>query len=158
MDRSAVLASKIRSALAPCSLGAWPTTLTAHPELARAAGLTALWLKREDLAGGNKVRGLEFLMTGAPPRSGFMTIGGARAPCGLRDDRRRRVQSLSGDGACRARDRLPVRAGGVPPTRNGCEPACRGADDRDGAARDAGFESRDVSLDRVAHVARGASP
>src|ERR1041385_2294059 len=77
MDRSAVLASKIRSALAPCSLGAWPTTLTAHPELARAAGLTALWLKREDLAGGNKVRGLEFLMTGAAPRSVFMTIGGA---------------------------------------------------------------------------------
>src|ERR1041384_1697733 len=77
MDRSAVLASKIRSALAPCSLGAWPTTLTAHPELARAAGLTALWLKREDLAGGNKVRGLEFLMTGAAPRSVFMPIGGA---------------------------------------------------------------------------------
>src|ERR1044072_8735850 len=77
MDRSAVLASKIRSALAPCSLGAWPTPLTAHPELARAAGLTALWLKREDLAGGNKVRGLEFLMSGAAPRSVFMTIGGA---------------------------------------------------------------------------------
>src|ERR1044072_1894030 len=142
MDRSAVLASKIRSALAPCSLGAWPTPLTAHPELARAAGLTALWLKREDLAGGNKVRGLEFLMSGAAARSGLITDGGGRA------------RACAG----RARARLPVRAGGVPPARNGCEPACRGADDRDGAARDAGFESRDVSVDRVAHVARGASP
>jgi D-cysteine desulfhydrase len=77
MDRSAVLASKIRDALAPCSLGAWPTALTAHPELARALDMAALWLKREDLAGGNKVRGLEFLLTGVPPRSVFMTIGGA---------------------------------------------------------------------------------
>jgi len=38
--------------------------------------MQALWLKREDLAGGNKVRGLEFLLSGAPPRSVFVTIGG----------------------------------------------------------------------------------
>ena len=61
---------------APCRLGAWPTPLEAQPALARALGLEALWLKREDLAGGNKVRGLEFLLTGAPPRSVFVTIGG----------------------------------------------------------------------------------
>jgi 1-aminocyclopropane-1-carboxylate deaminase/D-cysteine desulfhydrase-like pyridoxal-dependent ACC family enzyme len=76
MDRSAVFATKIRTAFAPCSLGAWPTPLEAQPALARALGLEALWLKREDLAGGNKVRGLEFLLSGAPPRSVFVTIGG----------------------------------------------------------------------------------
>lgn len=40
-------------------------------------GLRALWLKREDVAGGNKVRGLEFLLAGAAPRSVFVTVGGA---------------------------------------------------------------------------------
>src|SRR5467141_4500454 len=75
MDRSAVLATKIRAAFAPCSLGAWPTPLESQPALARALGLRALWLKREDLTGGNKVRGLEFLLAGAPPRSVFVTIG-----------------------------------------------------------------------------------
>jgi len=77
MDRSAVLATKIRAAFAPCSLGAWPTPLESQPALARALGLRALWLKREDRAGGNKVRGLEFLLAGAPPGSVFVTIGGA---------------------------------------------------------------------------------
>jgi 1-aminocyclopropane-1-carboxylate deaminase/D-cysteine desulfhydrase-like pyridoxal-dependent ACC family enzyme len=77
MDRSAVLARKIRTAFAPCSLGTWPAPLEAQPALARALGLQALWLKREDLTGGNKVRGLEFLFAGAPPRSVFVTIGGA---------------------------------------------------------------------------------
>jgi D-cysteine desulfhydrase len=76
MDRSAELARKIRSVFAPCSLGDWPTPLEAQPALARALGLEALWLKREDLAGGNKMRGLEFLLTGVPPRSVFVTIGG----------------------------------------------------------------------------------
>src|SRR6266550_260592 len=75
MDRSAVLATKIRTAFAPCSLGAWPSALETHPALARAWGLQALWLKREDLTGGNKVRGLEFLLASAPPRSVFVTIG-----------------------------------------------------------------------------------
>ena len=76
MDRSAEFATKIRTAFAPCSLGNWPTPLEAQPGLARALGLHALWLKREDLAGGSKVRGLEFLLAGAPPRSVFVTIGG----------------------------------------------------------------------------------
>jgi len=74
-DRSAVLATKIRTAFAPRSLATWPAPLEAHPALARALGLPALWLKREDLTGGNKVRGLEFLLAGAPPRSVFVTIG-----------------------------------------------------------------------------------
>ena len=70
-----MLATKIRAAFAPCRLGTWPAPLEAHPALARALGLQALWLKREDLTGGNKVRGLEFLLAGAPPRSVFVTIG-----------------------------------------------------------------------------------
>src|SRR5919197_1878733 len=76
MDRSAVLATKIRSVFAPCSLGEWPTPLEEQPALAQALGLRSLWLKREDRAGGNKVRGLEFLLAGAPPRSVVVTIGG----------------------------------------------------------------------------------
>src|SRR4029077_1612080 len=75
MDRSAVLATKIRTAFAPCSLGTWPAPLEAHPALGRALRLETLWLKREDLCGGNKVRGLEFLLARAPPRSVFVTIG-----------------------------------------------------------------------------------
>ncbi len=71
-----MLATKIREALAPCSLATWPTPLEAQPALARALGLEALWLKREDLMGGNKVRGLEFLLSHAPARSVFVTIGG----------------------------------------------------------------------------------
>ncbi len=70
-----MLATKIRAAFAPCSLGTWPAPLEGHSALARALGLQALWLKREDLTGGNKVRGLEFLLAGAPPRSVFVTIG-----------------------------------------------------------------------------------
>jgi D-cysteine desulfhydrase len=77
MDRSAAFANKIRTAFAACSLGNWPTPLEAKPALARALGLQALWLKREDLGGGNKMRGLEFLLAPAPPRSIFVTIGGA---------------------------------------------------------------------------------
>src|SRR6266699_778823 len=69
MDRSAVLTTKIRTAFAPRSLGAWPTLLEPQPPLARALGLEALWLTREDLAGGNKVRGLEFLFANVAPRS-----------------------------------------------------------------------------------------
>src|SRR5438445_13209047 len=75
MDRSALLATKIRAAFAPCRLGTWPAPLDAHPALAHALRLQALWLKREDLTGGNKVRGLEFLLAGAPPRSVFVTTG-----------------------------------------------------------------------------------
>ncbi len=70
-----MLATKIRTAFAPRSLGSWPTPLEAHSALAHALGLQALWLKREDLTGGNKVRGLEFLLVGAAPGSVFVTIG-----------------------------------------------------------------------------------
>jgi len=77
MDRSAVLTTKIRTAFAPRSLSAWPTPLEPQPPLARALGLEALWLKREDLAGGNKVRGLEFLFANVAPRSVFVTVGGS---------------------------------------------------------------------------------
>jgi 1-aminocyclopropane-1-carboxylate deaminase/D-cysteine desulfhydrase-like pyridoxal-dependent ACC family enzyme len=74
------LTRKIRAALAPCSLGRWPTPLEPAPALAAEAGLDALWLKREDRSspryGGNKVRGLEFLFAGAPRGSVFVTVGG----------------------------------------------------------------------------------
>jgi 1-aminocyclopropane-1-carboxylate deaminase/D-cysteine desulfhydrase-like pyridoxal-dependent ACC family enzyme len=75
------LTRKIRGALTPCSLGQWPTPLEpVAPALARALGLEALWVKREDRSsprcGGNKVRGLEFLLAGAPAGSVFVTVGG----------------------------------------------------------------------------------
>ena len=73
---AAAFASKIRSAFAQCSLGAWPTPLDAAPALARVTGASELWLKREDLSGGNKVRGLEFLLAAARPGTVFVTIGG----------------------------------------------------------------------------------
>ncbi len=75
------LTRKIRAALAPCSLGQWPTPLEpVAPALAHALRLESLWVKREDRSspryGGNKVRGLEFLLAGAPPGSVFVTVGG----------------------------------------------------------------------------------
>jgi D-cysteine desulfhydrase len=92
MDRSATLATKIRTAFAPCSLGRWPTPLEEQPALALALGLRALWVKREDLAGGNKIRGLEFLLTGAPPRSVIVTLGGEGSSHALATARAARAQ------------------------------------------------------------------
>jgi len=74
------LSRKIRAALAPCSLGTWPTPVDTRPDLAPATGRAELWLKREDLAsprcGGNKVRGLEFLLAGLPAGMVCVTVGG----------------------------------------------------------------------------------
>jgi 1-aminocyclopropane-1-carboxylate deaminase/D-cysteine desulfhydrase-like pyridoxal-dependent ACC family enzyme len=74
------LVGKIRSAFAPMHLGTWPTPLEAVPGLAAAVGVEALWLKREDRSspryGGNKVRGLEFLLADLPPAAVCVTIGG----------------------------------------------------------------------------------
>lgn len=79
MTEPAQLSQKIRGALAPCRLGAWPTPLEPAPALAHALGLTELLLKREDRsaarAGGNKVRGLEFLFAGVAPGAVFVTVG-----------------------------------------------------------------------------------
>lgn len=69
------MATKIREALRPCRLGVRPTALEPYPSLAKALGIESLSLKREDQAGGNKVRSLEFLLAGAPPRSVFVTLG-----------------------------------------------------------------------------------
>src|SRR2546430_4342488 len=76
------LTRKIRAALAPCSLGQWPTPLEpVPPALARALGLEALWVKREDRSspryGGHKVRGLVLLLAGPPPGSVIASAGGA---------------------------------------------------------------------------------
>ena len=80
MADPARLTQKIRAALAPCSLGAWPTPLEPAPALARALDVAALAIKREDRSsaryGGNKVRGLEFLLAGAAPGTAFVTVGG----------------------------------------------------------------------------------
>jgi D-cysteine desulfhydrase len=73
---AAAFVTKIRNATRPCSLGVWPTPLESAPALARATGAAALWLKREDRAGGNKVRGLEFLLADAGPDTVFVTVGG----------------------------------------------------------------------------------
>src|SRR5207248_514065 len=76
----ALLSEKIRAALEPRRLGEWPTPLEPAPALAGALGVAALGLKREDRAaapgGGNKVRGLEFLLAGVPPGTVFVTAGG----------------------------------------------------------------------------------
>src|SRR5256886_9139051 len=78
------LSEKIRAALQPRRLGEWPTPLEPAPALAAALGVAALGLKREDRAaapgGGNKVRGLEFLLAGVPPGTVFVTAGGAGPP------------------------------------------------------------------------------
>lgn len=71
------LTHKIRERLHARSLGARPTPLaTASGALTRAVGLDALWLKREDAIGGNKVRSLEFLLATAQPGDVVLTIGG----------------------------------------------------------------------------------
>ena len=74
------LTGKIRAALAPRSLGSWPTPLDLAPQLGERSGLEALWIKREDLSstlyGGSKVRALEFLLTGAHPATVYVTVGG----------------------------------------------------------------------------------
>ncbi|HYL22340.1 MAG TPA: pyridoxal-phosphate dependent enzyme [Gemmatimonadales bacterium] len=74
------LIQKIRAALVPRSLGDWPTPLEPAAALAGAVGVDELSLKREDRSsaryGGNKVRGLEFLLAGAAPGTAFVTVGG----------------------------------------------------------------------------------
>lgn len=81
-------------------LAVLPTPLTAAPKLAGAIGVPELWLKRDELIGfgfgGNKVRGLEFLLadarannaevivTGAGPQSNHVRATAAAAThCGL---------------------------------------------------------------------------
>jgi D-cysteine desulfhydrase len=81
MSDPAQLIQKIRATLAPCRLGEWPTPLERAPALGQAVGVAELALKREDRSspayGGNKVRGLEFLLAGAPPGTVFVTAGGS---------------------------------------------------------------------------------
>lgn len=74
------LIQKIRAALVLRSLGDWPTPVEPAAALAGAVGVADLSLKREDRSsaryGGNKVRGLEFLLAGATPGTAFVTVGG----------------------------------------------------------------------------------
>jgi D-cysteine desulfhydrase len=63
------------------SIGDWPTPIAQAGNFAEAHGLAALYLKREDLShaecGGNKVRGLEFLLAEAQRRGvgTLVTVG-----------------------------------------------------------------------------------
>ena len=65
------------------SLGFLPTPLVPAPRLARAAGLSELWIKHDELIGfgfgGNKVRGLEFLLADALAQNADMLVTGAGA-------------------------------------------------------------------------------
>jgi D-cysteine desulfhydrase len=64
-------------------IGNWPTPVTPARHFGAAKGLGAFYLKREDLAhsvcGGNKVRGLEFLLADARRRGAgtILTLGAA---------------------------------------------------------------------------------
>src|SRR5258708_39307561 len=74
------LPHKIRGRLRARSLGGRPTPLTAaSAALTRSMGLDALWVKREDAIGGNKVRSLEFLLAAAQVGDVVLTIGGSGA-------------------------------------------------------------------------------
>jgi D-cysteine desulfhydrase len=70
--------------LARRRLAPWPTPLVATPKLGHAIGLPNLWLKRDDLIafglGGNKVRGLEFLIAEALTGEADVILTGAGTP------------------------------------------------------------------------------
>lgn len=63
---------KLADALPWRSIGAWPTPVQPAPRFADAHGLSELYIKRDDLShpnvGGNKPRGLEFLLAEAQRR------------------------------------------------------------------------------------------
>src|SRR2546426_6157590 len=78
------LIEKIRATLAPCRLGDWPTPLERAAALGGAVGIAELTVKREDRSsaryGGDKGRALEFLLPGARPRTGFLTLRRTGSP------------------------------------------------------------------------------
>jgi len=67
---------RLRDRLPRIALGRWPTPVERLSRFGEWAGITNLWVKREDLShpacGGNKIRGLEFLLADA-------LTGGAKA-------------------------------------------------------------------------------
>jgi D-cysteine desulfhydrase len=69
------------ASLSRVELGEWPTPVTPAPELAEKLGLSALWIKHDDVSarayGGNKVRKLEFLLGEAQEsgRGAVITFG-----------------------------------------------------------------------------------
>ncbi len=72
------LLDHLASAPARAPLGAFPSPVESHPELAAEFGLTSLVVKRDDLNGtafgGNKLRALEWLLPAAGPA--IVTMGG----------------------------------------------------------------------------------
>jgi D-cysteine desulfhydrase len=72
---------KVIDHLARERLAALPTPMTAAPGLVEGLGDTKLWIKRDDLIdfgfGGNKVRGLEFLLADAKKEKATTLVTGA---------------------------------------------------------------------------------
>ncbi len=74
---------RLQQGLPWVSLGSWPTPVSPMKQFAAEMGLSALYLKREDLSepdcGGNKIRGLEFLIADAKQRGAktLVTVGAA---------------------------------------------------------------------------------
>jgi 1-aminocyclopropane-1-carboxylate deaminase/D-cysteine desulfhydrase-like pyridoxal-dependent ACC family enzyme len=68
-------------ALARVRLASLPTAMSPAQRLARSLGIAHLWFKRDDLIGfgfgGNKVRGLEFLLADAIARQADIVVTGA---------------------------------------------------------------------------------
>jgi D-cysteine desulfhydrase family pyridoxal phosphate-dependent enzyme len=66
-----------------CSLAPLPTPLVAAQKLGHAVGVPKLWFKRDDLiafgGGGNKIRGLEFLLADALAQDADIILTGAGA-------------------------------------------------------------------------------
>lgn len=72
---------RLATAVPRLALGTWPTPVHRLDKLAAHLGVNSLWIKREDAsrpdAGGNKVRGIEFLLADAVARgaTSLLTIG-----------------------------------------------------------------------------------
>lgn len=81
MTQGAATAEARLAALPRLPLAVLPTPLTAAPSLGAAIGLPGLWIKRDELIGfgfgGNKVRGLEFLVADALAKGAEVLVTGA---------------------------------------------------------------------------------
>lgn len=84
-------------------LGTFPTPLQPAPRLSRAVGIE-IWLKRDDLSGfglgGNKVRGLEYLLADASSCDCVVTGGGSQSNWAMLAALAARVQGLDAHLVC----------------------------------------------------------
>lgn len=132
-------------------LAVLPTPLTSAPKLARAVGLPELWFKRDELMGfgfgGNKVRGLEFLLADALAKRADVLVTGA-GPLS------NHVRATAAAAAHCGLDAIAVYWGNEPPTSQGNLRLTRllGAETRftDSPAR----ESVDVAISGIVEALR----